>query len=162
MLETHPIGFFAPTKARYLLLGSFPGKNTGDWFYGSKFNQFWPILRQVYNLPLVTKEQKIDLFTKLHLAISDVIYQAERKRNSNLDNNLINIIYNTEIVSNILETHSIEAIYFTSRFVEKIFLKHFPKTSAKLITLPSPSPRFAALRLQDKIKKYQELLPRQN
>lgn len=169
MIEIHPFSFFVPTNAKFLILGSFTGKNVGensyDWFYGTKRNQFWPILEAVYKVKLNTKEDKKDLFEKLHMAIGDIIYSCERKKSSNLDVNLVNIIYNTKVVEEVLEENNLTRIFFTSRFVEKKFkqvfkdiIKHF--SNIELITLPSPSPRYAVISKEEKIKRYKKLLPK--
>lgn len=168
MLETHPFGSFVPENSKYLLLGSFPGttgrENPEYWFYGTKRTQFWSILEAVYGMKLENLKSKRKLFTDLKLAISDVIYSCERRNDNSLDDNLINITYNNKIVGQILAENSIEKIYFTSRFVEKIFKTKFKDlifkySEIKFTTLPSPSPRFAAMTKYEKIKKYKESLP---
>ncbi len=167
MLEIHPFGDFVPSNAKYLILGSFPGKiqsKDNDWFYGSPGNQFWPIIEKVYGNKLSLKRDKQKLFSKLGIAVSDIIYQCERKRGSNLDNNLINIVYNIEGINVILKSKEIEKIYFTSKFVEKKFRKVFnyivlENTEIYLTTLPSPSPRYAALTKSKKTEIYKKLLP---
>ena len=68
MIETHPFGSFVPAGAKYLILGSFTGKQAVrgtaftdenyDWFYGVKRNQFWPILEEVYGCRLRDKQSK--------------------------------------------------------------------------------------------------------
>ena len=158
MVEIHPFGSFVPKNARYLILGSFTGKQSYDWFYGTKRNQFWRIMEGVYGLKLDNKKAKQDLFTKLGIAITDIIYQCERRKGTNLDANLINIVYNTKAIEEILEKNKIDKIYFSSRFVETKFRKLF-KTKVELITLPSPSPRYARMGFGEKIKRYRELLP---
>lgn len=57
MIETHIFKIFVPEKAKALILGSFSGKESPadngvndpayDWYYGTKRNQFWPILEAV-------------------------------------------------------------------------------------------------------------------
>ncbi|KKU92238.1 MAG: hypothetical protein UY21_C0003G0014 [Microgenomates group bacterium GW2011_GWA1_48_10] len=170
MIETHPFGFFVPKNAQYLLLGSFTTKEanfdpTYDWFYGTKRNYFWPILRAVYGLPLATKKEKQDLFTHLRMALGDIIYQCERIKDSNLDVNLVNVIYNLDAVAETLSKNKIKKIFFSSRFVEGKFrrffrsiINHHPDT--ELITLPSPSPRYAALTPAQKLQIYKSLLPK--
>ncbi len=140
-------------------------ENNYDWFYGTKRNQFWPILRGVYDLKLESKKEKEKLFDKLKIAITDIIYQCERKRGTNLDNNLVNIVYNAQVIKNILRKNKIERVFFSSHFVEgqykkvfKDFVKKYPKV--ELITLPSPSPRYAKMSLKEKIKNYKNLLPK--
>ena len=163
MIETHPLEPFVPKNARYLLIGSFMAKAYGsdsyDWYYGSKRNQFWPILEETYNLKLNTIESKQELLTRLNLAITDIIYQCERQKGSSLDANLINIVYNTPAIEKILRDNKIEKIFFSSRFVETKFRKLFTNISIELITLPSPSPRYAAMTKSQKITRYKELLP---
>jgi hypoxanthine-DNA glycosylase len=167
MIETHPFGNYVPPNAKYLLLGSFTGNRTEDsfdWYYGTKRNQFWSILESVYWLELRSKLQKQALMSKLHMAISDIIYQCERRDGSNLDDNLVNIVYNTKAISDILDKYPIEKIFFTSRFVEtrykkefKDLVKRYPRI--ELVTLPSPSPRYARMSKEQKISRYKELLP---
>jgi len=175
MIETHPFGNFVPKNARYLILGSFTGRQavkgnpasdaSYDWFYARKRNQFWPILEEVYGLKLSDKISRQKLFTKLGIAIADIIYQCERKKDSNLDTNLTNFIYNTKAITKILDKHKIKRILFTSRFVEKRFKQVFKEAILRhprieLITLPSPSPRYARISKEQKIEKYRELFPK--
>lgn len=164
MIEVHPFGEFVPRNCRYLILGSFPGRIT-DWFYGSTRNQFWKILEEGYHLDLKTISDKKKLLTKLKIALGDVIYSCERKSGNNLDINLINIIYNQDGVKKVLNENGIEKIFFTSKFVEGKFKQHFKDIinlfpHIKLITLPSPSPRFAKLNRSQKVEIYKDLLPR--
>lgn len=174
MIETHPFGSFVPIKAKYLLLGSFTTKEAFDdkkkaayvWFYSNGGrNQFWPILEETYGLVLRTRVEMQHFFTDLHMALADIIYQCERKKTSNLDINLTNIVYALDDITKILKENEIEKIFFTSRFVENTFrrvfknvISQYPKT--QLITLPSPSPRYAQMTKIEKVKRYKELLPK--
>jgi hypoxanthine-DNA glycosylase len=173
-IETHPFDDFAPQEAQYLILGSFTGKQATqgfpeydpgyDWYYGTPRNQFWRILEAVYDHKLPDKQSKQALFTQEGIAITDIIHQCERKKGNNLDGNLTNIVYNVAGIANILDTHSIRKIFFTSRFVENQFKRAFKEMidrhpEYELVTLPSPSPRYARMSLEQKIIKYKELLP---
>jgi hypoxanthine-DNA glycosylase len=169
MIETHPFGNFLPPQMRYLLLGSFGARGLGidpqyDWFYGSKRSQLWPIFEQVYKIELPNKSAKQKLFADLRMGIGDIIYQCERRDNNSLDVNLINIVYNPELET-ILQQNKIEKIFFTSRYVEtsyrrvfKDLVKDFPRI--ELITLPSPSPRYAVMTKEQKVAAYRQLLPK--
>jgi hypoxanthine-DNA glycosylase len=166
MIEKHPYPPFIPLKTNYLLIGSFPGKQVdgNDWYYGSKRNQFWQILENVFHTQLKCIEDKKKLLTKLHLAVTDIILECERENNNNLDTNLKNLILNRKIITEILHKHKIKNIFFSSRFVEKIYrgkfkdlINMYPKIN--LVTLPSPSPRYAQLTKEQKIAKYKKLLP---
>lgn len=172
MLETHPFGAFVPPNAQYLILGSFPGKQSSvsatdswGWFYGNPRNHFWQILEGVYGVKLKDINDKKKLLRSLGMAITDIIYQCERKLGSNLDANLTNIVYNTDAIGKILAENDIEKIFFSSRFVESNFKSHFRNLTQRypdleLITLPSPSPRYATMALAEKAKRYQDLLPK--
>lgn len=167
MIEVHPFGNFVPPKTKYLMLGSFTTKpdKSYKWFYANGRNHFWPIMEVVYNLQLRTKVEQQGLFVKLQMALADMILSCERRKNSSLDVNLFNISYNAESIKRIIKEKRVVEVYFTSRFAETLFRKcfkdagiQFPQT--EFITLPSPSPRYAVMRKQDKIARYKELLPK--
>jgi hypoxanthine-DNA glycosylase len=168
MAETHPFGVFVPPITKYFFLGSFTGKiedSSYDWFYSNKRNQFWSILEAVYGVDLSTKAKKQDLFTELRMAITDIILSCERKANNNLDMNLTNMVFNTEAILKVIQENKIRSIYFSSRFAEKLFKKVFKEVvishpDIKLLTLPSPSPRYASMNKQEKIARYINLLPK--
>lgn len=167
IVETHAFGDFIPPTTKYLMLGSFTAKRNDDsyhWFYATKRNKFWPILENVYNINLDKKEEKLKLFTKLGIAMADIIRQCERNKGNNSDNNLVHIVYNTEMVDKIVRENKIKRIFFSSRLVEKEFkrlfndlIEEFPQI--KLIYLPSPSPRYAAMSFEEKVKRYKEVFP---
>lgn len=166
MLETHPFELYVPEKIRYLLLGSFTGRMNSnyDWYYSNGRNQFWPIVSKVYALELKTKEEKQVLFSRLRLGVGDIIYQCERQKGNNADMNLVNIVYNLEPIGRLLARGTIEKIYFSSRFVENKFRRIFREILEKypvekLITLPSPSPRYAQMTFSQKVERFKELLP---
>ena len=168
MIETHPFGNFVPQNTQYLFLGSFTGRlvvEGYDWFFANKRNQFWPILEEVYSIKLPTKKEKQELFIRLGMAITDIILSCERKANNNLDMNLTNIVYNTQAITDIFQKNKIETVFFSSRFTEKLFKRQFKGIISKhseveLITLPSPSPRYARISKAEKVLKYKELLPK--
>lgn len=167
MLESHPFGDFVPKNAQYLILGSFTGKildNSYNWFYSNKRNLFWPIIQEVYGVKLENKKSKQALFSNLGISMADIIMSCERKANSNLDMNLTNIVINKKI-EDIVKKNKIKKIFFSSRFVEKLYKRHFKDLISnhpqiELVTLPSPSPRYAAMNLAEKIVRYKELLPK--
>lgn len=167
MIEKHPFGDFIPKKTRYLMLGSFVTKpsNPYEWFYANGRNQFWPIMQEVYGLEFSTTDQQQKLFIQLKMALADIILSCERRKNSNLDMNLFNIVYNIQAITAIISKHKIQKIFFTSRHVENLFSKVFKDISQitskiELICLPSPSPRYAAMSKAEKIARYKALLPK--
>jgi hypoxanthine-DNA glycosylase len=165
MREIHPYGIFVPKGARYLLLGSFPGKDSREWFYGSKRNQFWPIIEEVYGTRLKTKAKKTELMSRLKMAVGDIVWSCERKRESNLDVNLGNLVFNIKGIEKVVKKYRIKKIFFSSRWVETKFRRHFKEVAAKypeikVSTLPSPSPRYAAMTKLEKVNYYRKWLPK--
>jgi len=163
-IEIHPFNPFIPPNAEYLIIGSFPGKGQtenvtdADWFYGTKRNTFWKILEEVYGIPLPDKRSKQELFVKTKIGIADIILKAERTENTNSDTNLHIIEYNDKAIRKVLASNQFKTIFFTSKFVEKIFRKFFPEIN-NTVVLPSPSPRFARMSFKEKVAAYKKLLP---
>ncbi len=167
MIEIHPFGNFVPQKTKYLMLGSFTTKpeKPYEWFYANGRNHFWPIMEEVYGLKLKTKAKQQDLFVRLEMALADIILSCDRRKNSNLDINLFNLVFNTKAIQGIIKRKKIKKIFFTSRFVETKFRRVFKaiitrKPTIELVTLPSPSPRYAIMTKSEKIIRYKQLLPR--
>lgn len=167
MIETHPFGNFVPKNTKYLMLGSFVTKPSSPykWFYANGRNQFWPIMETVYGLNFDTKTKQQKLFIRLEMALADIILSCERRKNSNSDTNLFNIVYNTKAITDIITKNPVKKIFFTSRYVETLFRKNFKAIiekyhKMKLITLPSPSPRYALLTKEEKIRRFKKLLPK--
>ena len=132
--EYHPFDSFIPYKCRYLILGSFPGKeftqeennilSYDSWYYGTKSNLFWKLISDIYNVILITIDNKTNLLNTLKIGISDIIQSCKRKNNNNSDYNLIDIDYKKDEIINILLSNPIEKVYFTSIFVERNFSKN--------------------------------------
>lgn len=164
-IETHPFKPFVPPNATVLIVGSFPGRDITQktidndiWFYGTKRNQFWDIISSVYDVELKTTKDKKELFTKAGIAIGDIFLSVKRKGENNSDTSLEVIAYNDKAIRKILANISFKSIFFTSKFVEKYFLKIFPGIKNGE-SLPSPSPRYARMSKQDKVGYYKLKLP---
>ena len=167
IIETHPFEAFTPANVRCLLVGSFPGKeqtradlDESHWFYGAPRNQLWRIMELVYMRELKTRQQKQRLFEEGGIGMTDVIKSCVRKEGNNLDENLEIKEYNKDVIENILQQYH-PKVLFTSRFVEKEFKRLFPDYKNTDI-LPSPSPRYFKLRIEDKARIYKEKLPKLN
>ena len=164
MVETHPFDAFVPPEMKCLIPGSFPGRDQTTlanpelhWFYGAARNQFWTIMAMVYQRELKTRAQKTALFLEAGIGIADVIKSCVRTAGTNSDKNLEVRAYNLEVIGEILEQWQ-PKVLFTSRFVEKIFRKRFPDYRP-VGMLPSPSPRYFRLRVEEKARIYREHLP---
>lgn len=164
-IETHPFKAFIPENTTTLIVGSFPGRevthrilNEEEWFYGSKRNQLWKIISGVYGMDLQTRTEKQNLFKKHGIGMADIFLKVKRKEDNNMDSNLEVIEFNDKAFKIILQNPNIKKIFFTSKFVEKSFLKLFPDVKTGEC-LPSPSPRYARMSLGEKINYYRSKLP---
>lgn len=165
-IETHPFIPFIPENISTLIVGSFPGRDVthrtlteNEWFYGTKRNQFWKIISAVYDTELPTKAAKQQLFEKHGIGIADIFLRVKRKDNNNTDSNLDVVEFNDKEFKIFFQNPKIKTIFFTSRFVEKTFMKLFPEINFGEC-LPSPSPRYAKMSLAEKINYYKLKLPR--
>lgn len=163
----HPFDPFIPVACRYLLLGSFPGKLStsgekisDDWYYGARGNQFWPIMRLLFpRRELTTVNQKMELFSDLHMAVTDIVLSCERRKNSNLDSNLSGKEYNLVTVGDILGENPVRTVFFTGIGVMREFLNNFAcRPNVMLEPLPSPSPAFFRMSVAEKAYLYHKLL----
>jgi hypoxanthine-DNA glycosylase len=164
-IEHHPFPAFIPPKMKCLILGSFPGKeqtkgglDENAWFYGAPLNQLWRILEKVYDRELKTKEAKERLFLEAGMGITDIFQSVTRKTGTNLDENLEVIAYNKDEIEIILEDFHPQVLC-TSRFVEKEFKKMFP-AYGEVDVLPSPSPRYFRITIEQKAEVYKKKLPK--
>lgn len=169
MIEYHPFEAFAPEKSRCLILGSFPGREStknqreNDWFYGANRNQFWKILEKVYQKELRNVSDKKALFSAYGIAITDIIKSCERSSDSNSDANLKNITYNVDVIADILSSNPVDKIFFTSKWVAKEFDNRIEPlikfAGYQKIVLPSPSPIFRILNIEQKTEVYKQEFP---
>jgi hypoxanthine-DNA glycosylase len=169
MLEQHPFGAFLPPNTRYLVVGTFPGRqfsqrtaeeNEADahaFSYGGR-NQFWRIMEKIYGVDLPNRTAKQALFTEYQVGLMDVIAACRRKKDSNLDTDLTDIVWNKPAFEQVFHTYAIETVFCTGRGVAKIFTPWFPNMPC--VALPSPSPLYAAMRFEEKLAFYTTVFPK--
>ncbi len=150
----HPFSPIIDENSKVLLLGTFPSLDSfsNNFYYGHKKNQFWKILKDIFNVKLESIEDKKSFLTSYHIALWDVIKSCTRKNSS--DANLKDIELN-DIDFLLKKYPSIKAIGFTSQRAYKLFKKEF-SLEVDLVVLPSPSPAYAKMRVEEKIKIYKE------
>lgn len=158
-IEQHPFGYFLPENAEILIIGSFPCKvnnDYGEWFYcGSGKNDFWKLLSEVYGMQVETKSQKMELCQKHKIAITDIGGRIVRLKGNCSDSNLKIHEPNAIGIDNCL-IPSIRKVFFTSKFVEKHFLKFYPNFDRPYSSLISPSP--AANRYIARLDEFKSLM----
>ncbi|HXH30693.1 MAG TPA: hypothetical protein VNJ01_07755 [Bacteriovoracaceae bacterium] len=150
--EFHPYGEFIPSKPRCMIIGSFPiGKFTDpgrrheikahefDFFFGGEKNLLWKLVGDCFGQSLKTRQALEEFLEENGMAIGDVICSCERKKGSASDADLFRIEWNQDLFS-VIQKNNIKKIFFTSRQVEKWFLRLFPHSeSLEKTLLISPS-----------------------
>jgi hypoxanthine-DNA glycosylase len=168
-LEYHPFGSFIPQSVQYLIVGTFPGRqfsqrtaaeNEADVYafsYGGR-NQFWRIMEQLYGVELPTRESKKQLSAQYNIGLLDVIKACRRKNQSNLDTDLIDIVWNKAEFDLVFQENTIEKVLCTGKGVAAIFQKWYPDMPC--VALPSPSPLYAVMRFEEKLAFYRQVFPK--
>lgn len=156
-MAKHPFGPIIFKDSKILILGSFPSLKSfeNSFYYAHPKNQFWKILAEISGYPVNNRDQKIWLLKELKIALWDIVASCNRENSS--DNNLKDIVPND--IEKLLQNYpSLKTIAFTSKLAQKVYNKHFKELGIETIYLPSPSPAYASMSLEEKVAKYRELL----
>ncbi len=146
--KTFIIGSIPPyrfSKPKNLLCGDI------DWYYGSKDNSFWDILKESCcdtNVTLCTKDNQQKFCEDNGIGIFDMIQKCTRKEgcgSSNSDLHNIELIDACEIISK--NTNKELKLFFTSIFVADLFNR---QTGAKIDT---KNRKFQEIAIDDKSLK---------
>ncbi len=157
MKQEHPFKPIIFKSSKILILGTFPSLKSfeNSFYYSHPKNQFWKILSTISGYPANIKDQKIWLIKQCRLALWDIVQSCKRKNSA--DSNLKDIVPN-DIEALLKNYPNIQKIAFTSRLAEKIYNKHFSHLNIETVYLPSPSPAYMAMKMEDKIKEYKKAL----
>jgi len=91
---------------------------------------------------------------KHNIALWDVVGSCSRQ--NSLDSNLKDIEPN-DIEKLLRDFPNIQKIYFTSKTAQKIYNKYFKHLKIPTYYLASPSPAYAALKYEEKLKRWKEI-----
>ncbi len=156
----HPFPSIIDENSKILILGSFPSIKSFEesFYYAHPRNQFWPILSAIYNMPARSREQRLALLKSAKIALWDVV--AVCTRTNSADSNLKECEPN-DIPSLLREYTNIEKILFTGKKAYTLFDRYFAKEiELPTALLPSPSPAYASMSFEEKLKIWRELLGR--
>lgn len=158
-MEQHPFDPILFHDSRVLILGSFPSLKSCEegFYYAHPRNQFWPLLAEVFGEEISTTKAKIALCKKHRIALWDSAKSLKRETGNSSDTNLKEIEVN-DFEKLLLECPSIELILFTGKKAEQIFNKKYKGLNIRRTLLPSPSPAYAAMSFEEKLKRYREIL----
>jgi len=155
---SHPFAPIIDENSRILILGSFPSLKSFEnaFYYAHPRNQFWPLMSDIFQKPASTKEERVALLKSVGIALWDVVAACERRNSS--DTNLQKCEPN-DIPALLKRYPNIEAVGFTGKRAQTLFTRHFAK-AVRLPTflLPSPSPAYAAMCYEEKLKRWRAIL----
>jgi hypoxanthine-DNA glycosylase len=153
----HPFKPIVFNDTQILILGSFPSIKSfeNNFYYAHPRNQFWKILEAVTGYPVNNRDQKIWLLKECKLGVWDMISSCQR--DNSLDSSLEDEVVND--IPALLEMYpSIVKIAFTGKKAQALFETHFSYLETERVYLPSPSPAYAAMTVEEKAAQYREKL----
>jgi len=156
---SHPFDPILDYDSRVLFLGSFPSIASFEqaFYYAHPRNAFWPIIESIFKVTLSSNEMKKTFCLNKGIGLWDVIGSCERANSS--DTNLTECIPN-DFVALLTHYPNIRAIGFTGKKSYELFQKYFADLEIEKVLLPSTSPAYAAMKIEDKKKHYEEFLSR--
>jgi len=157
----HPFDPIVFNDTKILILGSFPSIKSfeNNFYYAHPRNQFWKILEKITGYPVNNRDQKIWLLKEACLGVWDMVSSCQR--DNSLDASLEDEVVND--IPALLEAYpSIEKIAFTGKKAQALFETHFSYLETERVYLPSPSPAYAAMTLEEKAVQYANKLGMRN
>jgi len=155
--HVHPFDPILFCDTKILILGTFPSLDSFkyNFYYAHARNQFWKILSAIFDMPVVTKEEKITLLREKKIGLWDIVASCERKNSS--DTNLKNCVLND--IPLLLRTYQdIQLLAFTGQKAAQLYHRQYADLSIETVTLPSPSPAYAKMRITQKLEIYRNCL----
>lgn len=142
---------------KILILGSLPGERSLalQEYYAHPQNQFWKIICAVLNEPVPESyELKKQLLLSHNIALWDMVHSA-RRDNSSLDSKIQKVIPND--IEDLLEKHkNIKRVLLNGGKASSLFKKYFNNLEVETISVPSTSPAYAVMRIEEKIKLWKK------
>ncbi len=150
----HPFDPIIDQNSKVLILGSFPSIQSfkNSFYYGHPQNQFWKILAKLFDEEEPKSiEEKKEFLQRHNIALWDMVGRCERE--SSLDSSLKNIKVND--LAGLLRAYpNIKALFFTGKKAQSLYHRHFGHLDIPTFYLPSPSPAYRAMPLEEKVKKW--------
>ena len=135
-------------------------------YYAHPRNAFWPILGQLCGFdPTMDYEQRIEALLAKRIALWDVIERCIRP--GSLDSRIEpTSVEPNDLAELIMQLPRLKAIAFNGGTAHRLYLRHWSAAIAErlgmdapaLLTLPSTSPAYAALTLEQKLERWRVVL----
>lgn len=152
----HELGPIYTAESRVLILGTMPSPKSREvgFYYGHPQNRFWNLLGEVYNVELLTKEDKIAFLYQNKIALWDVIASCDIKGAS--DQSIHNVVAND--IEGLLKKTNIQTIFCTGKKSYELYQKYiYPKTRMEATYLPSTSPANCSVSYETLLKHYSQI-----
>ncbi len=137
--------------ARVLVIGSFPSRESlrAGQYYANRRNQFWEIMGHLFNFdPALPYRQRTGLLIKTHVALWDALGSCRRQGSA--DNRITGPVLND--IPGLLTSHpGIRLIAANGHAALRYGIQHPLPDSVTMIRLPSTSPAYAAMSLEEKV-----------
>jgi hypoxanthine-DNA glycosylase len=149
-------------NARVLVLGTMPGVASlcKQQYYAHPRNAFWPIMAALYGIDAAADYQvRKETLLNHGVAVWDVLQSCNRNGSLDAKIDMVSIGIN-DFSSFFVNYSSIRQIFFNGRTAEKLYKKHvLPFLDQRVAgieckCLPSTSPAYAALGLEQKIEAW--------
>ncbi len=150
----HPFAPIIDKDSKILILGSFPSIQSfkNSFYYGHPQNQFWKILAKLFNeLEATSIEEKKSFLKRHNIALWDMVAHCQRE--NSLDSSLKDIKPN-DIAGLLRRYPNIEALFFTGKKAQSLYQRHFGHLDIPAFYLPSPSPAYRAMSLEEKVRRW--------
>jgi len=156
---------FAPilgVNPKVLILGTLPSVKSLEHqqYYGNPQNAFWWSMSELLSFDLsISYIERVELVKQNSIAIWDVIERCHRP--GSLDSRIDQSTLVANDFSSLLsEVSTIKLVAFNGQAASKLFNKYVSvdKWNGEFMTLPSTSPANAAMKKQDKLEHWREVL----
>ena len=142
-----------------LVLGTLPGPESlrlGQ-YYANPNNQFWKIIHLVFGKEQIKPayDGKVQFLLEHNIALWDVFHSAERV--GALDADIKNAAPN-DIPGLVKQYPGITRVLLNGKTAEKAYRKHFSAVYIDALYVPSTSPAYAKMPLEDKLNAWREAL----
>lgn len=166
-MKAYLVGFepIISINAKILILGSMPSTASinPQQYYGHPRNAFWPIMNALLNSNTdQSYSSRKNLLNSNHIALWDVLKHCQRTGSLDANINLTSAKTN-DFISLFSKNPSIMQVFFNGKLAEKLYKKHIlpsldnQYTYLKYYYLPSTSPAYASLKLEQKIEAWKAI-----
>lgn len=167
MLIEHPMDPVYDADARVLILGSMPGEAslTARQYYAHPKNQFWDIMGALVGAGRnLEYEERLEALKQAGIALWDVIASCERTGSLDAAIRSETVVPNA-ILAICSRCPNLKTLCFNGKAAERYYNQYVyndnPQAFEKfqVHSLPSTSPAYAAMTLDEKLKQWRKILP---